>query len=124
MARHTTTSAAIVSRFVRQVAEEDRAAALAFFLMEQGKPVTGRWTGRISAADQRALFGMLIGKGRISVDGARETVEMTVSVCFGTDFSTEFLQPWYALDAGELSRDLYGLGHIAQPYRYGKAEAA
>lgn len=114
---------ATVSQFVANVAQTDRCAALAFFLLEQGQPVTGRWKGRLRAADQRALFGFVVGKGRLFIDGARELVEMTVKVCFGQDFSTEFVQPWAALDAGKMSRDL-AAGHILQPYRYPELAAA
>lgn len=102
----------VVSDFVKEIAKEDRAAALAFFLQEVSGSICGQWIGRMSAADQRALFGRTIGRGRLIIDGATETVSMYVSVCFGTDSSCEYAQPWYAIAAGETSRAIE-LGHIA-----------
>lgn len=119
MARKADIRMTPVSEFARDVARTDRAAALAFFLMDQDESVTGRWSGRLTAADQRALFGMVVGRGRLVVDGAREEVSMIISACYGMDFSTEFCQPWRALDDGRLSDELY-LGYLAQPMRYGR----
>ena len=48
----------------------------------------GKWTGRMSAAEQRALFGRFLGKGRLVIDGENERVKMIVKVCFGTDWDT------------------------------------
>lgn len=98
-----------LSDHTREVAATDRAAALAFFLMDQGQSVTGQWSGRMSAADQRALFARVIGKGRIYIDGATETVEMTVSADYTGMRSTEVMQPWVAIDGGYIERRL-GVG--------------
>jgi hypothetical protein len=61
----------------------DRAANLAFFLIENGENVWGKWTGRIHAADQRKLFGKVIGRGFLRIDGSEETVSHIISVAFG-----------------------------------------
>lgn len=100
---------ATLSDHTREVAATDRAAAMAFFLMDQGLSVTGTWAGRMTAADQRALFGRVIGKGRIFIDGATETVEMTVSADYTGMRSTEVMQPWAAIDGQYVERRL-GIG--------------
>jgi hypothetical protein len=66
----------------------DTAASLAMFLQEKTGTVCGKWTGRMSAAEQRALFGRFLGKGRLVIDGENERVKMIVKVCFGTDWDT------------------------------------
>jgi hypothetical protein len=63
----------------------DYAANLALFLTEKKGGATKSWTGHMTAAEQRALFGRFMGKGRIFIDGADETVEHYVKVCFGLD---------------------------------------
>lgn len=102
MARKADTIKTTISDFVREAAQADRAAALTFFLAEQGQSSSGSWDGYMSAADQRALFGMKIGMGRIWVDGAKEVVGMTVKQCYGMDFSVEVKQPWSAFVLGKL----------------------
>lgn len=73
---------------------DDYAANLAFFLLENTKSVCGRWSGWMKASDQRKLFGRFLGKGRIIIDGAKERVMMSVSVCFGTDWDAREDLSW------------------------------
>ena len=68
--------------------------ALAFFLIDQGKRVYDKWVGNISAADQRILFGSYIGKGRIVIDGERETVHHLIRICFGQDAEIDYTSSW------------------------------
>lgn len=82
---------------VREAAKEDRAAALAFFLMDQDVGIFGKWKGRMRAADQRALFGQVLGKGLIVIDGDVEEVKMLVSVCFGQDWDCAEYFRWNEL---------------------------
>lgn len=119
MARKANMKQTAVSEFVKGAAVEDRAAAMAFFLQEETGSVLGTWRGRMSAEDQRALFGRFIGRGLLVVSGEFETVSMYVSVCFGTDASCEICQPWAAIVRGELLDD-DKLGYFARPYRYKK----
>lgn len=63
----------------------DYAANLALFLQEKTGTIFGEWDGRMTAAEQRALFGRFLGKGRLCINGLSETVEHYVKVCFGTD---------------------------------------
>ncbi|WCH25217.1 hypothetical protein [Aeromonas salmonicida] len=75
----------------------DYAAALALFLLEKTGSVFGVWAGRMTAADQRTLFGQFLGKGLIVIDGERETVCNRVKVCFGLDYDDRNQRRWSAL---------------------------
>lgn len=75
----------------------DYAANLAAFLVEKTGSVLGRWKGRMSAAEQRELFGRFLGKGQIIIDGERETVCNRVKVCFGHDYDDRNITAWRAL---------------------------
>lgn len=72
----------------------DRAATLALFLTERTGSPLGVWVGRMRAVDQRALFGRVIGKGRIIIDGTAETVTNRVIVCFGHDYDDRNTTRW------------------------------
>lgn len=75
----------------------DYAANLAFFLLEKTGTVFGRFAGKMTANEQRALFGRVIGKGRIVIDGAEETISNLVLVCFGQDYDYRNVTKWSAL---------------------------
>lgn len=72
----------------------DHAANLALFLVEKVGTVLGEWKGRMTAVEQRALFGRFIGKGRIVIDGERETIANRVKVCFGLDYDDRNVTAW------------------------------
>jgi hypothetical protein len=78
-------------------AKQDYAANLAIFLSEKTGTVFGWWSGKLSAAEQRALFGRFIGKGKICIDGDRETIFNRVRVCFGCDFDDRNVMSWREL---------------------------
>lgn len=63
----------------------DYAANLAAFLLANTGSIYNSWSGRMSAADQRLVFGQYLGKGRIYISGSDERVEHWVKVCFGLD---------------------------------------
>jgi hypothetical protein len=75
----------------------DRAAAMAFFLMEHTGSIRGTWRGRMKKADQITLFGQFIGKGRIYIYGETEEVQMTVAKAFGTMREVEKSYRWAEL---------------------------
>jgi len=75
----------------------DYAANLALFLQEQTNSIFGRWVGKLTAAEQRALFGRFLGKGRIVIDGEEETVSNLVTVCFGQDYDYRNVTKWSVL---------------------------
>lgn len=72
----------------------DKAANLAFFVMEKTGSVWGTWSGKMSAEEQRGLFGQYLGKGKIVIDGERETVCNRVKVCFGHDHDDRNVKAW------------------------------
>jgi hypothetical protein len=72
----------------------DPAANLAFFLMENASGIWGKWSGPLKAADQRALFGRFLGKGRVYIDGAEERLKHIVTVGFGMDFDVTADVSW------------------------------
>jgi hypothetical protein len=75
----------------------DYAANLAFFLLEKTGSVLSTWKGRMTANEQRGLFGRAIGKGVIVIDGEREIIANRVKVCFGLDFDDRNVTRWAAL---------------------------
>jgi hypothetical protein len=75
----------------------DYAANLAIFLTEKTGSCLGTWAGKLTAAEQRSLMGRALGKGRIVVDGERETVANRVKVCFGMDSDDRNVTAWRAL---------------------------
>jgi hypothetical protein len=75
----------------------DRAAALALFLIEHKGSCLATWSGRLTAAEQRALLGRFLGKGKLWIDGAAETVEHHRKVGFGFDSECTASLSWRAL---------------------------
>jgi hypothetical protein len=75
----------------------DYAANLAIFLSEKTGSCLKTWNGKLSAAEQRTLFGRFIGKGTIVIDGTAETICNRVKVCFGMDWDDRSVTKWGAL---------------------------
>jgi hypothetical protein len=72
----------------------DFAANLALLLLRDTGSVLGCVMVRMSAIQQRELFGRYIGKGRIVIDGATETIANRVVVCFGHDYDDRNVTAW------------------------------
>lgn len=70
---------------------------LTMFLIEKTGSVLGRWSGKLTANEQRALFGQAIGRGTIMIDGAEEIIFNRVKVCFGLDYDDCNVIRWNAL---------------------------
>ncbi len=71
---------------------------MGFFLLEKTGTIYGYWYGHMPAKQQRELFGMFLGKGTIHMNGAKETLVHSKTVCFGTDFEWTFHKKWVFLD--------------------------
>lgn len=67
---------------------------LCLFLLEKTDSVFGVWRGKMPAKEQRKLFGLFLGKGRIDIDGEKETITHTIKVCFGLDYDVTFDKKW------------------------------
>ncbi len=76
------------------MASQDHAASLSLFLLEKTGSVLGQWAGKLTAKEQRALFGRAIGRGNIVIDGTLERVCNRVSVCFGHDWDDRNVCAW------------------------------
>lgn len=70
---------------------------LAFFLMEKTGSIHGRYRGKMTAQQQRELFGRFIGKGTIIIDGHQEIILNRVKVCFGLDWDDRNEVRWNEL---------------------------
>ena len=75
----------------------DHAANLAIFLTERKGSCLATWSGRMTADEQRALLGRFLGKGKLWIDGAAETVEHHRKVSFGFDSECTANLKWGAL---------------------------
>lgn len=73
------------------------AAQLALFLLENTGSIFGVWSGRMTADEQRALFGQFLGKGLIIIDGEKETICNRVKVCYGWDYDDRNWRRWCQL---------------------------
>lgn len=72
---------------------QDYVSNLVDLLLEKTGSIFGTVRLKMTAKEQRALFGQYLGKGLIIVDGESETVTHRVKVCFGNDWEdTERLQ--------------------------------
>ena len=71
-------------------------ANIAAFLMEQKGSVLASWIGKMSAKQQREMFGVYMGKGLIVIDGEREIIQHLVKVCHwnGQDSDPTFYAKW------------------------------
>jgi hypothetical protein len=75
----------------------DYAANLAIFLTERKGSCLATWSGHLLATEQRSLFGRFLGKGKLWIDGAAETVEHHRKVGFGFDSECTANLKWGAL---------------------------
>lgn len=93
--------------------EQNYISNVCFFLLEKTGSVFGIWQGRMSAKEQRELFGRYLGKGTIVVDGANEVVLNRVKVCFGLD--------WDDRNVTKFS-ELGGFGPVVKNRNYGNMD--
>ena len=87
------------------MSEHDYVSNVCIFLIEKTGSVNGKWEGKMSAKEQRELFGRFIGKGTIVIDGANEVVLNRVKVCFGHDWDDRNVTAFRKLAFGENARD-------------------
>lgn len=73
-------------------------ANMAIFLTEQTGSCLGKWKGKMTAKEQKELFGAFIGKGIIIINGETETIEHAKKVCFGADYDVTFTSSWAGIN--------------------------
>jgi hypothetical protein len=59
---------------------------LTAFVHAQTGSIFGTWKGKMSAIEQRDLFGRYLGKGQIIINGDDTSICNRVKVCFGLDY--------------------------------------
>lgn len=67
------------------MANYTQAANITEYLLEKTGSCLGVVSGKMTAKEQRALFGHFFGKGTIVINGVTETVEHYIKVSFGGD---------------------------------------
>lgn len=67
---------------------------LCSFLIEKTGTIFGVWEGKMSAKEQRELFGRFLGRGTIVIDGTKETIHNRVIVAFGQDWDDRNITRW------------------------------
>ena len=70
---------------------------LAFHVLEKTGSVNGTVRAKMSAKEQRELFGQYLGKGTIIIDGLSETVVHRIKVSFGKDWEDTERLKWMEL---------------------------
>lgn len=63
----------------------DVAANMALFMAANGLSIFDTWSGYMRAVDQRRIFGVKLGKGKIYIDGDLDRASCRVKTCFGSD---------------------------------------
>lgn len=82
----------------------DVAANIAHVLMANGAGIFDTITGNISAKDQRRVFGLFLGKGKLIIDGQKDTVCATYQTAFGGDQERSV---WMECQRGMVGRNFY-----------------
>lgn len=72
----------------------DMIANLTQFVLKETGSVYGTVSRRMTAKEQRAMFGRFLGKGKIIINGQEETICNRVKVCFGLDYDDRNLVRW------------------------------
>jgi hypothetical protein len=85
----------------------DVAANIAHFLMAQELSIFGHWEGKMSAADQRRIFGIKLGKGTIAIDGENEEIIHYYKTCYGNDRERSV---WMDCKTGYIGRNFWSIG--------------
>lgn len=75
----------------------DYSANLALYLLDKTGSIFGTWSGKLTANEQRSLFGRYLGKGMIVICGNEETICNRVKVCFGLDYDDRNVTKWNML---------------------------
>jgi hypothetical protein len=72
---------------------------LSTWLMAYRGSMLETWKGKLTYKEQRALFGCVIGKGTIYLDGESEMIKHNVKIAYGADYETTVLCTWNEFSA-------------------------
>lgn len=72
----------------------DFAANLALFLTEKTGSCLGTWKGKMTAQEQRQLFGKYLGRGKVTINGLEERVTHTIKIAYGNDYDDNHAFSW------------------------------
>ena len=84
----------IIEREKSTMSKSDIVVNLAFFLLDNTGNVCGIYKGRMSAIEQRQLFGCFLGKGIIIINGNDETICCRIKIAFGSDYEDRYSMLW------------------------------
>ena len=87
----------LIEREISTMSKDDIVINLAFFLLENTGNVCGIYKGRMSAIEQRELFGCFLGKGKIIINGNDETICCRIKIAFGSDYEDRYSMRWTEL---------------------------
>lgn len=77
-----------------QANPHELAAKIGMFLVTRTGRCNGQWSGKLLAAEQRALLGRYFGRGTLIIDGARERIRYQVERLFGAGTDTRADLAW------------------------------
>lgn len=72
----------------------DRIKTLENFLLDKTHSQYGLWRGKLTAKEQRDLFGKYMGRGKFWIDGSDQTLVMTTRVAYGHDSQETVILRW------------------------------
>lgn len=87
----------LIEREKSTMSKDDIVINLAFFLLENTGNVCGIYKGRMTAIEQRKLFGCFLGKGIIIINGNDETICCRIKIAFGGDYEDRYSMLWTEL---------------------------
>lgn len=67
---------------------EDIHTRLSFFLLDETGTTGGLWSGKMTAAQQKVLFGKNLGQKVLTINGFNNTLTLGWSVGFGQDYES------------------------------------
>lgn len=87
----------LIEREISTMSKDDIVINLAFFLLENTGSIFGIYKERMSAFEQRKLFGCFLGKGKIIINGLEEDICCRIKIAFGSDYEDRYSMRWTEL---------------------------
>ena len=87
----------LIEREKSTMSKSDIVTNLTFFLLENTGSIFGIYKERMSAIEQRKLFGCFLGKGKIIINGLDEDICCRIKIAFGGDYEDRYSMRWIEL---------------------------